>query len=141
MIPETATLGSATGGGSVLLSALEGALRESLKTNITTLRDSGSYLFNGSNRTSYLGSQAGISRHGQAGARATKLNNVVNEFQSEQQKQKMMNAILNMNLHSQSDLILIFNSLQDPKKTFKVLCGCLALERFLYEEQRLENHQ
>ena len=53
----------------------------------------------------------------------------------------MMNAILKMNVHNQGDLILIFNSLRDSKQTLKVLCGCLALEKFLHEEQRLTNQE
>ena len=130
-----------TGSGTVDSAiGIKGVVRDSQKTNLTTIRDSGSYLFNGSNRTSYVGNLTGkTKRH--VSARETKLTTASQQMGQDYQKQKMMNAILDMNVHSQADLILIFSCLQDPKRNFKVLCGCLALEKFLQEEQRLENHE
>ena len=41
------------------------------------------------------------------------------------------------NLHNPDDLVLIVRMLQsqDP---FRILCGCVALEKFLQEESNLE---
>ena len=42
-----------------------------------------------------------------------------------------------MNVHSEDDLVLISNCLKSTKSSFRVLCGCHALEKFLQEEKRV----
>ena len=49
----------------------------------------------------------------------------------------MLDAIIHMNVHSEDDLVLISSCLKNNQNSFKVLCGCHALEKFLLEEKRL----
>ena len=41
-------------------------------------------------------------------------------------------------MHNRDDLVLIVTILQQQTDAFKVLCGCVALEKFLEEEARLQ---
>ena len=53
-------------------------------------------------------------------------------------KKKALDAIKQTSVHNRDDLILIVSLLQNKLDSFKVLCGCVALERFLEEESRLQ---
>lgn len=54
-------------------------------------------------------------------------------------KQKTMDAIRAISVHNKEDLMLIQQTLRAKNDSFKVLCGCVALERFLSEEKRLQS--
>ena len=55
-----------------------------------------------------------------------------------QRKQAALNHISRVEgIHNKDDLSLIMRTLQS-EKTFKILCGCMGLERFLAEEVRKE---
>lgn len=56
---------------------------------------------------------------------------------AEMKKSEALEAILIATLHSKDDLVLIVKTLNstDP---FRVLCGCVALDKFLQEEQQFE---
>ena len=82
-------------------------VRESRQTNVTTVRDSGSYLFHGSQHSAYAGrflaaASLGSKRHGAVVSRDSKMSFGANKstLEQEQQKQKMMNAILDMHVHT-----------------------------------------
>ena len=54
--------------------------------------------------------------------------------EAETKKSEALDAIMKATLHSKDDLVLIVKILgsDDP---FRVLCGCVALDKFLQEEQ------
>ena len=53
-------------------------------------------------------------------------------------KKNALDQIKSTSVHNREDLILIVSLLQNKIDSFKVLCGCVALERFLEEESRLQ---
>ena len=52
-------------------------------------------------------------------------------------KKQALDAIRSTSVHNRDDLVLIVTLLQHQNDAFKVLCGCVALEKFLDEEARL----
>lgn len=57
--------------------------------------------------------------------------------EAENSKSQALEDILKSTLHSKDDLLLIVKTLNsvDP---FRILCGCVALDKFLQEELQLE---
>ena len=52
-------------------------------------------------------------------------------------KKAALDAIRHSSVHNRDDLVLIVRVLKERNDPFKVLCGCVALEKFLEEENRL----
>lgn len=59
------------------------------------------------------------------------------KIEADLQKQKALDGIRKTSVHNRDDLVLIVKTLKS-QDSFKVLCGCVALEKFLEEEYRLE---